>query len=608
VREQSAGRLAQAAAAFERLLQADPDHVEALCNYALLALQAGQPQAAVALAQRALRAQPGSPEAHQYLGIALRQCGRLADAITHLQQAVSLAPDYFDARLNLGNALSESNQRDAALVQYRQAIALNPRSAVAHNNLGNMHLASHRPAQAMEAYRNALALDARYASAHANLGAALRDLGEFDAAIASLRSAVSLAPDRLDFWSNLLFALCSSDEATAEAIHAEHAAFGARFAQRMPPLPGAPSASRREGRMRIGYVSADFRDHAVARFLGPLFAAHDRTRFEIFCYCNQLRGDAVTERVCGHAEHFVTVRALNDRALAERVRQDGIDVLVDLGGHTADNRLGAFFLRAAPVQVTWLGYLGETGVPTMDFRLTDVHADPPHSVERPHTEALWRLPRTLWCYEPYPEAPEVGPPPASGDGVVFGCLNSPGKTTPRMLDAWARLLSAVPDSRLLLRASTEPARAEEIRRRFAHRGIAEHRLELLAQASLGDYLGTYQRLDIALDTSPYCGGATTCDALWMGVPVVTLARDRPFGRGGASILANVGLPELVAENIEDYVRIAQTLAQDPARRAHLRSGLRQRMRESPLLDAHGFARDVEAAYEGMVEARSQSGP
>jgi predicted O-linked N-acetylglucosamine transferase (SPINDLY family) len=353
--------------------------------------------------------------------------------------------------------------------------------------------------------------------------------------------------------------------------------------------------------VRVGYVSSDFRRHAVATFFQPLLAAHDTARFEIFCYYNYHRGDEVTAAIRDRAEHFVPVAGVPDRVLAERIARDGIDILVDLNGHSADNRLPLFLLAPAPVQVTWLGYPGTTGLATMDYRLTDVHADPPGLTDSLHTETLWRLPATAWCYEPYAVAPPVASPARARTGITLTCLNSPGKASPTALASWADIMNAVPGSRLQLLASPYEQRMLELKALFSARGIAADRIELVARMPLAEYLALYGNADIALDSYPYTGATTTCDALWMGVPVVTLAGDRPFTRSGASILANVGLTELVARRLEDYVRIACELAMDGERLARLRAGLRERMRASRLTDARSFARDVEDAFIKMRE-------
>jgi len=598
--EHSAGRLKQAAALFEAALKLDPNHADALYGFALLALQSGQPHAAASLAQRAVTARPDGAEAHQILGVAQRQCGRLADAIASLERSILLKPDYFEGRLNLGSALLDAGELDRALAHYQQALALNPRSASAHNNLGNLYREMRRPTEAIAAYRCALELDPSHARAHANLANMLRDAGDNQGAIDGFRRSLALSPNQSEVWSNMLLTLSGSDTLSREAIYAEHAAYGQHFARLIPSRPRSRQAHAK-GRLRVGYVSSDFRKHAVATFFQPLLAAHDTARFEIFCYYNYHRGDEVTAAIRERAEHFLPVAGVPDRVLAERITRDGIDILVDLNGHSADNRLPLFLLAPAPVQVTWLGYPGTTGLGTMDYRLTDIHADPPGLTDSLHTETLWRLPATAWCYQPYAIAPPAASSAAARSGITLTCLNSPGKASPAALASWADIMNAIPGSRLRLLASPYEQRMYELKTLFATRGIAADRIELVPRKPLAEYLALYGNADIALDSYPYTGATTTCDALWMGVPVVTLAGDRPFTRSGASILANVGLTELIARRPEDYVRIARELADDGERLARLRAGLRERMRASRLTDARSFAHDVEEAFIEMRE-------
>jgi predicted O-linked N-acetylglucosamine transferase (SPINDLY family) len=604
VQEQQSGRVAEAEQLFEQVLGIDPDHRGALTLYAVLALQVGRPQAALELAQRATVAHPESAEAWQFLGLAQHQCGRLGDAIASFGRAAELDGEYFDARVNLGNALLEAGRPSEALAHYRRALEIDAASASAHNNLGNAYRDLRRPEEAIASYRRALEIDPRHARALGNLGNVLRDIGDIEGAIAATERSLALSPDQADVWSNLLLTLQGSERHSAEAIAAVHRAFGARFA--VPAgaqlARGLAPRSARGSRLRIGYISSDFRKHVVATFFEPVLGAHDRERFEITCYYNRPNGDEVTARIRDRAEHFAGVAAMSDAALAARIRDEGVDILVDLNGHTADNRLPMFMLKPALVQATWLGYLGTTGVAAIDYRLTDARVDPPGATEHLHTEALWRLPATMWCYQPYSDAPAVGPLPAQAHGhVTFVSLNNPGKVTAGMLDLWVDVLRAVPESRLVLLAPVHTGRRAQLAASFAAKDIAAERLELVERVPLSDYLALYRRVDVALDTHPYAGGTTTCDALWMGVPVVTLAGSRPFSRTGASVLGSLGLGDLVGEAPEQYVRIAVALATDHERLAALRAGLREKMRGSPLTDAVRFARDLEDAYRTMYE-------
>jgi predicted O-linked N-acetylglucosamine transferase (SPINDLY family) len=364
-------------------------------------------------------------------------------------------------------------------------------------------------------------------------------------------------------------------------------------------LPSPNHDRDADRRLRIGYVSPDLRDHVVGRFMLPLLANHDHQRFEIFCYADVARADAMTERLRSHADCWRNTAGLSDEQLARAVRDDRIDILIDLTMHMAGSRLLAFARKPAPVQVTYLAYCGTTGLEAMDYRLTDPHLDPPDATDE-YVEQSIRLPRTYWCYQPPDDAPEVSslPMTRAGGRVTFGCLNNFSKVSQPTIETWAELLRAIPDARLILHAHAG-AHRQRLLTRLGELGIDTGRIEFVGFAPTASYLATYHRIDVALDPFPYAGGTTTCDALWMGVPVVTLAGRTAVGRGGASILTNLGLPELVARSPEEYVQIALALARAPQRLERLRCSMRDRMGRSPITDAPGFACDVESAYRAM---------
>lgn len=598
---QLAGRPEDAAALLADALRLDPGNASALTFGALLALRSGHPRSALDYAGRAIAADPGRARAYHLQGLALQTLRRGSDALASLRQAVLLDSRLTDARLDLGNALLAAGDIEGAQAHIEEAVAVDAVSAIACNSLGNLRARQQRFDAAIAAYGKAIEIDPQLSQAQGNLGMLLFGIGDNDGAIAAFRRAVALAPDRAASWSALLFALNASDRATPAEIAAEHRAFGERFAARIAPLPATAPAPRAGRRLRIGYVSSDWRRHAVAVFAEPLLAAHDRSRFEIFCYHSLAATDEVTARFAALADHFLPVAAMADDDLAYRIRADAIDILVDLNGHSADNRLPLFFMKPAPVQATWLGYLGTTGVPTIDYRITDVYTDPPGE-DSVGVETLWRLPQTQWCYRPYDETPEVGPLPAAAAGAAtFVCLNHAAKISRAALALWARILAAVPGSRLMLLGTPYAKQRASVVEFFAARGIAAGRIEQVAQAPIAEYLARFNRSDIALDSLPCAGGTTTCDALWMGVPVVTLVGDRPFSKSGASLLRHAGLADLIARTPDEYFRAAVELASDRARLAALRGALRDRLRASPLLDAAGFARAVEDALDAMWE-------
>ncbi len=351
--------------------------------------------------------------------------------------------------------------------------------------------------------------------------------------------------------------------------------------------------------LRVGYVSPCFRDHIVGRHVWPLLNRHDHAEFAISLYADVGKRDDLTDKMRMSADHWCTITGLPDHQVAERIRCDGIDVLVDLNLHMTGGRLAVFAQKPAPVQVTFAGYPGSTGLDAIDYRLTDPHLDPLGMHDEWYAEASYRLPHSFWCYDPQTEQPDVGPLPAEEAGfVTFGCLNNFCKVNKEVLAVWAQVMAQVPRSRLVLLAKQGSHRQQTIDCLEA-RGIAPERITFCSSRPFLEYLALYQQLDIALDTFPYNGHATSLDAFWMGVPVVTLVGNTVVGRAGLSQLANLDLPELAAATPDAFVRTAVALAHDVPRLKSLRQGLRQRMQRSPLMNSAGFTQGVEQAYRHM---------
>ena len=595
------GNLAESAGRFEAALAIDPVHAGALTSYAMLLLANGDLTRAIEFGRRAAAAEPYRMSARHVLGQALCRAGALGEGIDELRRAASLVPDAFEVHLHLGAALNQADDLEASERSLTRARELAPNVAAVQVALGNLYRRQHRAGDAIAAYRSALELDEHLPQAYNNLGTVYSEVGDAERAIAAFGRALALDANRASTWSNLLLAQQRSDHIGTQYLIEEHREFGRRFGAQVRRLPSIAMPPLRDRRLRIGYVSSDFVSHAVSVFFEPLSQHHDRARFEIHCYHNAYSTDDVTERLRRTAEHFAMVAPWSDDELAERIRRDGIDILVDLNGHTAHNRLLMFLMKPAPVQVSWLGYLGTTGLDTMDYRLTDATADPPGRTEWQHTETLWRLPASLWCYQPYSAAPPVGELPFLRNGyITFGSLANPGKVNGTAIRWWSRVLHAVPESRLMLMGSPLATRTDEIRQMFDACGITRDRITYLGTQSTAGYLQRYNEVDIALDTSPYSGGTTTCDALWMGVPVVTLAGERSVSRSAASILATAGLHECVCADAGEYVGRAAALASDPSSLARLRASLRDQLKASALLDPVRFARAVEEAYVSMA--------
>ena len=582
-----------------RALELDPRRASMLCLYANAATAAGRPDVAIEVARQAVILHPADSDAHHALGSALRLRGETRAAIDELGRALELRPHRPDSLTELCMAFLDAGQASAAEPFLNVALEQSPDTPGVQTALGRFYTSMGRLDDAMAALRRAIALDERYTEAHSRLGALLRDAGDIVGALEHLERAVAQMPDRADHWSALLLTLQCSNHDAAD-IAARHRDFGEHFRQRVKPLPSPRVSAAAPRRLKIGYLSSNFRRHAVAKFFEPLLEHHDRSRFDVHCYYNFPVDDDVTARLRARAEHFVNVCGMRDGFVASAIRRDGIDILVDLDGHTSPNRLPVLFLRAAPIQVTWLGYLATTGIPAVDFRLTDRWADPVGTTEPLHTETLWRLPATAWCYRPYVEARDGGVPPFETNGfVTFVSLNNPGKVSVEVLDLWAEIMRQLDASRLILHCSQQPSRIGQLQRFFAARGIAPERVALVARSAIEQYFAYYRQADIALDTWPCAGGTTTCDALWMGVPVVTLTGRSSYSRTGASILASVGLEDLITATPQDYVRTAVDLAHNRSRVTLLRGGLRATMRAGRLTDGSHFARDVEDAFDTM---------
>jgi predicted O-linked N-acetylglucosamine transferase (SPINDLY family) len=359
-------------------------------------------------------------------------------------------------------------------------------------------------------------------------------------------------------------------------------------------------------KLRIGYVSADLRTHSVAFFFMPLLLHHDRANFQIFCYSNVKQPDAITSFLKNRSDAWRDIASISDESVVAMIRADAIDILVDLSGHSLGNRLGVFARKPAPIQASYLGYANTTGLATMDYRLTDALADPPGMTDGFNAEKLWRLAGCAWCYRPPGQLPE--PYPAPRGPVTFGCFNTNTKINPPLIDLWAQLLHAVPGSRLVLKstgAGIASAR-QRLLDQFGQRGIQQDRLELLGMIpDLREHLAFYNRIDVALDTYPYHGTTTTCEALWMGVPTVVLAGQSHMSRVGVSLLTHAGLPEFIAATPQDYLSIASGLAASSRARSP-RAAIRAKIRSSPLLDGKRLAKEIESAFRRMWRTWTQS--
>ncbi|QWV93635.1 tetratricopeptide repeat protein [Geomonas oryzisoli] len=605
----AAGDLSGAAERYRRVLQLDPYFAQASFNLGCTLDRLYGPGEALPHFERATQLAPQWSEAHGNHGFALARLGRMEEAAQALEEACRLAPDNAGLRNNLGLALSALGRGEEARDSFLAAIRLDPRYPDPHSNLGILLERFGNGGAAIRSLREALRLRPNYPEAHHNLANVLKSQGRHREALEHYRAALRLAPDNAEVHSSLLFALLYQAGSAEVTVFAEHAAFGA--AHRFPPRrhDNAPEPDRV---VHVGYVSADFREHAVARFIEPVLAHHDRERFRVFCYSNVSVPDGKSARLAARCDRFVSIAGLPDDAVDRLIAEDGIDILVDLSGHSAGNRLPLFARKPAPVQITWIGYPFSTGLTTMDYRISDAVCDPPGATERYHSEELIRLPGTFSCFAPPEEAPAVADLPCLAAGrVTFGSFNNPAKITPETVALWADVLRAVPGSRLLLKGYSFacPETRQHLLDAFAERGIAPERLELTGNTpSYRDHLALYGRVDLALDTFPYNGTTTTCEALWMGVPVLTLSGTTHRSRVGASLLHALGLDALAVQEAGAFVAGAAALAQDRARLGELRQTLRDRMAASPLTDGAGFTRTLEAALSEVWEKWCRSHP
>ncbi len=596
------GRLAEAEKAYRQVLAKAPRHADALYLIGMLLGQRGLTEEAVAHLDRALAAAPGRTAIRLGLVPLLVRAGRLADAVAHAERAVVDAPTDAAALHVLGDALLAAGRAPEAVERYLGALGIDPTRRASYENAAVALREVGLLGDATWCLREGSRRGPPSAATLANLAGLLKDTGHVEEAIALYGEAIALDPDLPGLRSNVLYAHHYADGLSPRALLEAHV----ELAAALGPIRGPGDEARAtvaggdDRRLRVGYVSPDVRQHSVAYFLEPVLAHH--AGVEVFVYADVPRPDAVTDRIAARVgDGFRRLVGLDDDRARAVILADRIDVLVDLAGHTAHNRLGVFAARAAPTQVTWLGYPGTTGVAAMDFRLTDAEADPP-GAEDSCSEALVRLETGFLCYQPPADAPDVAPPPSGAEGpITFGSFNQAAKISPSTLRLWARVIAAVPGSRLLLKARGlgDASTVASLLDRAKAAGIDPARVECAGQ--LRDdraHLGAYGRVDVALDPFPYNGTTTTCEALWMGVPTVVRAGDRHAARVGVSLLTRVGLP-LIAASDDDYVALAAALAADRPRLASLRASLRARMAASSLCDAAAFTRGLERAYRRM---------
>lgn len=595
-------RPAEAVVAYRRALEIRPDLAMIHSNLGVALQDAGDEEEAIAAYQRAIALQPDFAMAHNNLGYVLQATRRWDEAVAAYRRAVELQPDFALAWINLGETLRALGRTDEAIATLERAVAMQPGLVAAENNLAGALCDAGRFGEAIARLERIVELHPTLAEAHGNLAIALKEQGRVDEAIAHYREALRLRPESASLFSNYLIALHYSAAVSPAQLFEAHGEFDRRFAA---PLRAADRPPRRlhaaHEPLTIGFISPHFAAHPVGHFFVRLLENLSREEFRVVCYSDTLRPDRMTDRLRVAAAVWRDTLHLRDEPLDRLIREDRIDILFDLAGQTAGHRLLVFARKPAPVQVTWLDYVGTTGLSAMDYLIADPREIPP-GAERWHREKVLRLPDDYICYDPPVDAPAVGPLPVLSRGhVTFGSFNILPKTSPEIVRVWADILHRVPTARLLLknRGLDDPATSGRYRRLFAQHGIGEERVEFSGWSPASELLARYGEVDLALDTFPYNGGLTTCEALWMGVPAVTCPGETFASRHGLTHLSAVGLPELIARDLDHYVELAVALVGDVERLAVLRVELRDRVTASALCDGPRFAKNFSALLRAM---------
>jgi protein O-GlcNAc transferase len=600
------GQLDAASASYRKAIELKPEYAEAHNNLGNALQSQKQLEAALASYRRAVEIAPDFAEAHSNLGYVLKESGQFSAAVNSCRQAITIKPDFAEAYNNLGIALKELGQFSAAQLSYGRAIHLKPDFPEAHNNLGSVLTELGKIEEAIMSYRRAIELKPDYAEAHSNLGIVLKDIGQYEQALAEYRRARDLKPEFLNAQSNLLFTLNYTAQ-TPQNCREEARSYGEMANAKVTSRFSTWLCSTHPTRLRVGLVSGDLHNHPVGHFLEGLLAQLDPLRVELIAYSADPLIDELTIRIKPYFASWKTLLGLNDEAAARLIHADGVHVLLDLSGHTGKNRLPTFAWKPAPVQASWLGYFATTGVTEMDYLLAD-EVGVPELQRGNFSETIWYLPDTRLCFTPpATDLPVAALPALKNDHLTFGCFQNLAKINDDILSAWGTILTALPTAKLRWQCKQlgDPAIATHLTQRVQQHGISPTRISLHGTASREKYLAAHAEVDAILDTFPYPGGTTTCEALWMGVPTLTLAGDSLLARQGASLLTAAGLEEWVTDRVEDYIDQAVTLTRDLDQLSRLRGGLREQVRLSPLFDAKRFARHFEAALWGMWAASNK---
>lgn len=590
-----------ALAAYDEAVRIDPRSARAHNGRGNVLVGRGNLKAALVAYDRAIELRPEGAEDHYNRGNVLKALGRFAEALTAYDRSLRIDSEFIDAQNNYGTVLDSLDRPDEALAAYDRAIRIDPNCAKAHNNRGNILRDQGRLKEALAAFETSIQLDPDSAIAHNNLGTLLKDQGRLDAALAHFEKAVRIDPNSSKPHSNYLMCLTCDPEQDDDALFQAHKRWGERHGHPHGAFTCYENSRTVNKTLRVGLVSEEFGRTPTGWFLESVLCELNDKTVQAICYSDRLLEDALTDRLRSCAFAWHSTSTLTDAKLAESIRADGIDILIDLSGHAGGNRLGCFALKPAPVQVSWIGYHETTGLPAMDYILMDPVVVP-MGAERWFTETVVRLPHSRFCYAPPEYSPVVVDPPAIANGhMTFSSFNNLAKVNPEVIRVWARILTEVPDSRLILKWTTldDSEECKRMENAFADFGIESDRIDMRGRSRHHRLLAEYGDVDIALDPFPYCGGLTSCEALWMGVPIVTLPHTRPVSRMTTAFLTAMQKTEWIAESTADYIRIATELASDLDGLTAQRSEQRESMRVSPLCDGARAARDLEAALRHM---------
>lgn len=594
---------AQAEICYKNSIKIDPKNIEGWFQLGNICRLTGRKEESIPHYQTSLKLNPNHSETLNNIGNSFRETGKHKESIPYLTRGIESDPTIPELHNNLGNTYIDANQIDKALACFTTAIKLRPDFADPHNNIGYILQHQGKLNEALPYLNKALEITPHESAILHNIGNVYKDMGDFEKAIEIYREALALKPDFTNVHTNILFALNYAMKPNPRLMLEEAKKWNAIQAAHLGHKYEYKEQIGTDRPLRVGYISPDFFLHSVSFFFRPLLKGHDKTLFETFCYADVLRPDAMTNELQNYASHWRNTLGWSDEAVAQRINEDRIDILIDLAGHTAGNRLLVFARKPAPIQASWLGYPNTTGLTTIDYRISDNIADPQDTTDKFYTEKIVRLPHSFLCYSPPQEAPPVAPLPAQNNQhITFGSFNNITKITKEVVATWSAILQQVPNAILILKGIifSEEESKDRFFKLFTDNGIGKERITLKPlTTSIEEHLATYNEIDIALDPFPYNGTTTTCEALWMGVPVITLGGEVHCARVSSSILHNCDLPELVTHSRDEYISKAIGLANDTSTLIRMRETMREKLTTSHLCNAKQFCTDMEDLLQTM---------